>query len=192
MIGSSESKAKQNSAIRTFRFMHVADTSRRGKPASQHASQFARESVWLFPITYLAHIAEEYWAGEGFPAWVSRIADVELTPNRFLGLNGIAWVLMCVGSLLVLKSASMRWLSVTFGTVVLLNGLLHLAASMVTVSYSPGSFTGLLLWAPLGAVTLLRAWTSTTRRTFRAGVIVGLAIHAVVSLLALYADRIMS
>ena len=23
----------------------------------------------LFPLTYLIHIAEEYWAGPGFPEW---------------------------------------------------------------------------------------------------------------------------
>jgi len=98
---------------------------------------------------------------------------------------------MVVGSVMVLKIESMRWLLISFATVVLLNGLLHLAASLVTVSYSPGLLTGLLLWVPLGALVLFGSRTSTTRRAYRAGVIVGIAIHAIVSLLALYSGKIM-
>jgi hypothetical protein len=147
--------------------------------------------VWLFPVTYLAHIAEEYWGDVGFPAWLSKVAGVDLPPAQFLSLNCGAWVLMVVGSVMVLKIESMRWLLISFATVVLLNGLLHLAASLVTVSYSPGLFTGLLLWVPLGALVLFGSRTSTTRRAFRAGVIVGIAIHAIVSLLALYSGKIM-
>ncbi len=98
---------------------------------------------------------------------------------------------MVVGSVMVLKIESMRWLLISFATVVLLNGLLHLAASLVTVSYSPGLFTGLLLWVPLGALVLFGSRTGTTRRAFHAGVIVGIAIHAIVSLLALYSGKIM-
>ena len=164
--------------------MQASDITRRGKLAGKW--------VWLFPLTYLAHIAEEYWVGEGFPAWVSRVAGVELTPTQFLSLNGIAWVLMVAGSILALQSASMRWLVISFGTVVLLNGLFHLIASFVTVSYSPGLFTGLLLWVPLGAFTLLRSWTSTKRRMFLLSMFVGIGIHAIVSLLVFYTGKVMS
>lgn len=91
---------------------------------------------------------------------------------------------MGVGVALTLKTASYRWLLLGYGTVVLINGLVHGVASIVTVSYSPGLISGLLLFIPLGAITLHRGWTRVNRRTVLAGVIVGVVMHAVVVLLA--------
>ena len=140
--------------------------------------------VWLFPLTYLIHIAEEQWGGEGFPAWVARFGGVPFTPANFLALNVGACLLMTVGLVLVLRFRAMRWLLCSFATVVLLNGLAHLAASLLTASYSPGLISGLLLWAPLGAAALARLRSRLTGRSFWSGVTVGLLMHAVVALLA--------
>jgi hypothetical protein len=148
------------------------------------AAGLAGEWVWLFPATYLAHIAEEYWGGEGFPRWISRVAGATLTTPEFLTLNAVAWVLMA-GAMVGVVRGLWRWPLVAFGLVVLLNALLHAGGSVVTRSYSPGLVTGLLFWLPLGAFTLWRAWADVPRRTFWTGVAVGLAMHAVVSLLAL-------
>lgn len=149
---------------------------------------FTGSWAWLFPVAYLIHIAEEYWGG--FPAWIARFWGVESSSSNFLSWNGGAWVMMTVGVGLVLKTKSYRWLLVSFGTVVLVNGLVHAIASVVTFSYSPGLVSGLLLFIPLGAITLRRARAQVNRRTFRAGVIVGLVMHAVVVLLAFSFARI--
>lgn len=141
--------------------------------------------VWLFPATYLLHIAEEYWGGEGFYRWISRFTGAELAPEQFLTLNATAWIFMVVGIAIMLWTNSWRWLLVAFGTVVLLNGLAHTVGSLITRSYSPGLLSGLFCWVPLGIVTLLRAWKSAPPSIFITGVIVGIGIHAVVSLLAL-------
>jgi hypothetical protein len=98
--------------------------------------------------------------------------------------------MMMVGVILALRMKSYRWLLVSFGTVVLINGLVHAGASIVTRSYSPGLISGLLLFVPLGVVTLLRARVSVSRRTLRAGFIVGVLMHAVVVLLAFGFARI--
>ena len=98
--------------------------------------------------------------------------------------------MMTVGVALVLWTKSYRWLLVSFGTVVLINGAVHALASVVTVSYSPGLISGLLLYIPLGAITLGRARASVNRRTFRAGLIVGVLMHVVVVLLAFGFARI--
>jgi hypothetical protein len=144
--------------------------------------------AWLFPLAYLVHIAEEYWGG--FPAWISRFWGVESSNSNFLSWNGGAWLLMMAGVLFVLKTKSYRWLLVGFGTVVLINGTMHTIASVVTRSYSPGLISGLLLFIPLGTITLFRAWKKVDRRTFRAGIIVGILMHAVVVLLAFGFARI--
>jgi hypothetical protein len=158
------------------------------KASLKHNESFIGNWAWLFPITYLVHIAEEYWGG--FPVWISRFWGVESSNSNFLSWNGAAWLLMIVGVLLVLKTKSYRWLLVSFGTVVLINGTVHAIASVFTTSYSPGLISGLLLFIPLGTITLLRAKKRVTGRIFRAGVIIGVAMHAIVVLLAFGFARI--
>lgn len=158
------------------------------EPDTPQAKNFIGSWAWLFPLTYLAHIAEEYWGG--FPAWIARFWGVESSNANFLSWNVGALVLMCVGVALVLATKSYRWLLVSFGTVVLINGVVHAVASIVTWSYSPGVISGLLLYVPLGLVTLLRAKRSVNARTMRAGLIVGVLMHVVVVLLAFGFARI--
>lgn len=141
---------------------------------------------WLFPATYAVHIVEEWRGGEGFPAWFSRVMGAELSVERFLALNVYALAGMTIGVALALMFRQLRWLVVGFGAVVLLNGLAHVAASVATRSYSPGAISGALLWLPLGAWALAAGRENLSRRDFGVGVGVGLLMHAVVTLLAVF------
>ena len=158
------------------------------EPDATRADKFIGSWAWLLPASYLAHIAEEYWGG--FPAWIARFWGVESSVANFLAWNGGALVMMCVGVALVLLTKSYRWLLVSFGTVVLINGAVHALASVATWSYSPGLITGLLLYVPLGLFTLRRAKERANARNIRAGIIVGVVMHAVVVLLAFGFARI--
>jgi hypothetical protein len=151
-------------------------------------TDFIGSWAWLFPVSYLVHITEEYLGD--FPRWISRIWGVETSSANFLSWNGAALVLMTVSVLVVLKTRSFRWLLVAFGTSVLVNALAHLLGTIGTGSYSPGLVSGLVLFLPLGAITLRRAWIGVNRRTFRVGVMVGLLMHAAVVLLAFGFARI--
>lgn len=141
--------------------------------------------AWLLPATFLVHIAEEYWCGIGFPAWVSRVGFAKLTPELFLSLNAAAWLLMAFAVALAIFIQPLRWLIVSFGAAVFINGLAHTAGSIVTVTYSPGLVSGLLLWVPLGSIIFIRAWRSIPHSQFWLGVIVGVLLHAMISLSAL-------
>ena len=136
--------------------------------------------AWLFPATYVAHVAEEYGVGEGFPAWIDRVAGVELAAGQFLALNVVGLVLMLVGVWLVLRERRMEWILTTAATAFLLNTLSHAVASAATLTYSPGLATGVALWAPLSAWTLWRAWRTTSLTPFVRAVAIGLAAHVVV------------
>jgi hypothetical protein len=181
--------------IRFFFALFETDPLLISQPYSMQAASVTREKrfagswAWLFPLTYLAHIAEEYWGGEGFPAWFSRLSGVDLTPARFLSLNRFALALMVVGVILALTVPPLRWLLISFGAVVLINALAHAVGSVWTRSYSPGLISGLLLWLPLGALTLRRAWILRSRRAFWSGVVVGVLLHGVITVLALSGGR---
>jgi hypothetical protein len=143
-------------------------------------------AVWLFPVTYLLHLCEEYWGGEGFPAWISQLADVSLTRQEFVIMNSVGFVLMTIGAVLIAKN-NWRWLLTAFGGIVLLNGALHLVSSVVTWSYSPGLISGVLCWLPLGGLTIYRQSQQAARRSFTIGIVLALVLHGLVTLLALYA-----
>lgn len=69
----------------------------------EHFDSLSGNGVWLFPVTYLCHIAEEYWGGEGFYRWVARAAGAKLTAADFVTLNARACVLV------VALIAFVRW-----------------------------------------------------------------------------------
>ena len=152
--------------------------------AAQEGPVRAPVQAWLFPATYMAHIAEELWAGEGFPSWASRHTGLGFTPQRFLALNGVVLLVMIVCAALATRRPSLRWLLPALAAAVTLNGLAHIAASLVTRSYSPGLLSGTLLWVPLGIATLIRCSHSLSRRELLGGVAAGLAAHAIITLCA--------
>ena len=54
----------------------------------------------LFPLTYLAHVAEEYWVGGGYSDYLLKAYSVELSRQRFLALQALGLSLMLVGLIL--------------------------------------------------------------------------------------------
>lgn len=138
----------------------------------------------LLLATYAAHLAEEYWGGEGFAVWAEQAAGIHLTVDTWFSLNGVFFSAMALGVLAGWLREPARWLLIPFGTAVMVNGLLHLAASLITRSYSPGVVTGVLLWIPLGILILRAARSRWAPSQIRAGIGVGVLLHVGVSLAA--------
>jgi hypothetical protein len=140
---------------------------------------------WLFPLTYLLHIAEEYWGGGGFSAYMARTRGVNLPPSRFLLMNGIGLGLMVLGVVLARRFKFTHWLLACFGAVTVGNGLSHTINSIATREYNPGLVTGLLIWIPLGLLTLFLLKSKMARRRFWTAMAIGLGILLIVMLLTL-------
>ncbi len=138
----------------------------------------------LFPLTYLVHIAEEYWCGGGFYNW-ARVLGMHMNGGRFLQINAVAWSVMALLCLLAVAVARMRGVTLSFAAAVSLNSAAHTIASIVTASYSPGLFSGLLLWLPLGLYTLRRAYAGMNRRVYWGAIAWGLVMHSLVTFFAL-------
>ena len=137
--------------------------------------------VWLFPLAYGLHIAEEHWLH--FPAWVSGLAGPFVSSPQFLLLNAIFWLLMVAAVLVIRARSSRAWLVVTLAAILGINAALHLLGSIVTRTYSPGSVTAALLYVPLVVYALrqILPWIS-RGLAMRAGML-GAAIHGSVMLL---------
>jgi hypothetical protein len=144
---------------------------------------------WLIPLAYLIHISEEYWGGGGYSAYMARVRGVQISPARFLVLNGIGCGLMFLGMFLARRLKFLEWLVVCLCTVEAANGVSHTITAVARSSYNPGVLTGLLLFIPLGAAGLYLLQKSMSRSRYLTAMAVGIAIQGVVSLLALSGGR---
>lgn len=147
---------------------------------------------WLFPLAYLAHIAEEYWGGDGYSAYLSRTKGVVLTSGRFLFMTGTGCVLMVVGIPLARMLGFPQLTMVILATVFVVNGVSHTVSGAVTARYNPGLVTGMLIWIPLGIVTLIQLRERMSAARYLTAVLIGVAIQGVVSLLSLKGGRLFS
>lgn len=137
----------------------------------------------LFPVTYLVHIAEEFWGG--FPRWAAEASGFTTSVDGFLAANAFFWLAMTAAVAWVLRTASSAWVLVALAAIVSLNSVLHLLGTVLTRSYSPGLVSAMLLWLPLGLVTLARARAALPPREFRGGVVAGVVVHALVPAIGL-------
>ena len=153
------------------------------------ASALTDRWLWLFPATYAVHIAEECLAGEGFQRWIRRVVGREIEPATFVAAN-LALEAAMMG---VVRRAThgdgASWAAPALGLVAATNGLGHVAGSVATRSYSPGAVSGICLWVPLGATSMLRSRRALPRRAWRAGIATGLLLQVGVALLGLAVSR---
>jgi len=138
--------------------------------------------VWLFPLAYGLHVAEEYWLH--FPDWVSHLSRSFVSNPQFLLLNSTFWLLMVLSVLAIRARASMVWLVVTLATILSINAALHLLGSIVTRTWSPGSITAAFLYIPLVLYAFRQVLPRVTRGLALWAVTLGAVIHAGVMLLA--------
>jgi uncharacterized membrane protein HdeD (DUF308 family) len=145
---------------------------------------------WLFPITYLLHIAEECAGGEGYSAYLLRLRGVQFSPTRFLVVQAIGLALMIMGIVLARRLQFPNLLTVILGAVVLVNGLTHTILSLAYTEYVPGLITAILLWIPLGMATLLGFRRTMHDTRYRLCVALGIAINGVIELVTSSAGQV--
>jgi uncharacterized protein with HXXEE motif len=142
---------------------------------------------WLtLPASYLAHLCEEWWGGEGFASWTARVVGAPVSETRFIVVNSIAAPVFVLGTVLAITHPKRFWFIVTLGTIVLINGLLHVLGTAGSRSYSPGVITGAVLYLPLGILALLVGRRRLLETTFWAAVAAGVVIHAMVAIVAFW------
>jgi hypothetical protein len=145
---------------------------------------------WVFPATYLLHIAEEYWGGEGYSVYLLRLRGVQLSPTQFLLVHAIGLALMIVGIILAGRLRFPNLLTVILGAVVLINGLTHLLLSLAHTEYVPGLVTSILLWIPLGIATLMCLKRTMSDARYWLCVALGVGISGMIELVASRAGQV--
>ena len=145
---------------------------------------------WLFPLTYIIHIGEEFYGGEGYPAYLKRLRGVEMSSTKFLVGQAIGLALIVVGILIARRLGFPRQLLVILGTVVLINGLSHLVTSSYYREYGPGLISGVLIWIPFGLATLIRFRNSMRTSRYWLYLGIGVGINAAIAVITLKGGKV--
>ncbi|MCW5911161.1 MAG: HXXEE domain-containing protein [Cyclobacteriaceae bacterium] len=140
--------------------------------------------IILFPCTYVVHIAEEYWAGERFFNWLSRVANSNMTEDSFLLLNGVFMFIMIIATSIAIWQRDHR-IVLVLASIVTINTLLHILGSIFTYSYSPGLISAVVLWLPLAAWAFYHERRYTSARQRLGAILAGIVAHVLVSVSAL-------
>lgn len=143
--------------------------------------------LWPFVPAFAIHVAEEWYAG--FTAWVVQIAARPIPNPVFVAINAIAMVLLVIGVRAASRRESNGWIAVTIATIALINTVSHAVGSLLTQSYSPGLISAVVLYVPLGSLTIIRAVDQAPARTLRQGVFIGVILHAIVFAVAFASTR---
>jgi Protein of unknown function with HXXEE motif len=144
---------------------------------------------WLFPLTYIIHIVEEFYGGEGYPAYLKRLRGVEMAPTKFLVGQGIGLALIILGILIARRFSFPRQLLIILAAVVMINGLTHLVTSSYYRQYGPGLISGVLIWIPLGIATLIRFKNDIKPGRYWLCFAIGVGINVAITLITLQGPR---
>jgi Protein of unknown function with HXXEE motif len=142
--------------------------------------------IWLalFPLTYLAHIAEEYWGGGGYSEYLLRTYNVELPHQRFLILQALGMSLMLLGVTLGMILRFPLTMVAILSAIILGNALVHTVRSIYDRMYAPGLITAIGLWVPLGIISLKTVWPITSTARLVLALLVGFAANWIVELIS--------
>jgi hypothetical protein len=146
--------------------------------------------AWLFPITYLVHVAEEYCAGIALAPSSNKIRGANLTATQFLMLHGIASLLLLAGFILAGRFKLRHWMLICLGTIVLVNGIFHAIGGLRIGGYNPGLISGALIWIPLGLLTLVKLKKRMRPDRYWLAFAIGIGINVVILLLGRGGRRI--
>ena len=135
--------------------------------------------AWLLPAAYLSHVAEEAFGGHGLMEWMAAGGGVRLSLGAFIGLNLIGASLLSLAAWAARRWKVWQWPLVSGATIVLTNGVWHIALCVITRSYVPGVWTGFFLYVPLGGVLLFWLRRAMSPWLFASAIVFGLVIHRI-------------
>ena len=145
---------------------------------------------WLFPVTYVIHVAEEYWCGEGYPAYILRVRGVHLSNTRFLLAQTLGIVLMAAGILVARRFNFPYTTLIIMSSIALVNGLTHTMTSLSSGVYGPGVLSSALIWIPLSIFCMVHFKKLLSRKRYLIGVAIGIGVNVAVFVITMRGARL--
>jgi hypothetical protein len=146
---------------------------------------------WLFPLSYVIHIAEEYFGGEGYPAYILRLRGVHMSTGRFLAAQSVGLILVTIGVIVAKQLKFLPMMLVILGALVAGNAITHTVTALSIMSYGPGLVSSIFVWGPLGIATIIRyKGAIDDQRQYWIAIAIGIAINVVVGILTMRGGRV--
>lgn len=142
----------------------------------------APRAVLLLPIAYVLHLAEE-WFG-GLSLWTMAVLGYELSLERFIIINAIAFPIFVTGALAAVYDSRIAWFGTSFAALLGLNGVLHTFGTLAYGRLMPGTITVLLIYIPLSVIVLRSAASRFSTIVLVRSIWLGVLLHGLVALLA--------
>ena len=135
----------------------------------------------LLPVTIFIHQLEEFFGQ--FPQWYSNLLNAQLSTQDFILINGIGLIVFTVSALFYILTKNNVLLAI-LGTFVFVNGVIHLLLSIFTLSYSPGTISGVILFVPLGIIIYKKIFPGLQEKERIIAIVTGTVILFTVSMIA--------
>jgi hypothetical protein len=113
-----------------------------------------------------------------------------MSPVRFLAAQSIGLILVTLGVILAKHFHFPQTMLLILGTIVLTNGLTHSFTSLTTYTYGPGLYSSVLIWIPLGLITLLGFKNGVTRKRYWLCVAIGVGVNVLVGVITMRGGRL--
>ena len=140
--------------------------------------------IWLFPAAYLAHVTEEFFGGAGLSLAPHSMEGINLTPVEFILLTGAGALLLWFVLVFARRRGFPHLMMIMLSTIFLVNGLLHINASLRQGAYTPGVITSPLVLIPFGAWTLYRLRDCMSLARYGCGVALGAGLYFAITTVA--------
>lgn len=153
---------------------------------------FSSTTLWLalFPITFVIHFAEEYFCGEGYTAYLYRLRGVEMSATRFVALQTFALVLFVAAGVISKHLRFPEFMIALLGGLVLSNGLSHSITAFWFGGYGPGLYSSLLLWIPLGFLSLAFVHGQISNKRLVIAMLIGFAINGIIAFVTMRGGKL--
>ncbi|MEP6569429.1 MAG: HXXEE domain-containing protein [Acidobacteriota bacterium] len=146
---------------------------------------------WLFPLSYVVHIAEEYFGGEGYPAYILRLRGVHMSTARFLVAQSVGLILVTIGVVLAKQLKFLPMMLVILGALVAGNAITHTVTALSILSYGPGLVSSILVWGPLGIATMIHYKSAIDdQRQYWIAIAIGVGINVIIGILTMKGGRV--
>jgi len=142
----------------------------------------AKQIVWIIPVAYLFHLADEYFAG--FSDWFSQLFKVDLSLNNFIIINSIGFTTTVIIAILYSFNKINNFIIATLGTLFFVNGIIHIVATVFTFTYCPGTITGLFFYLPLGYLVYKSIFPLITEWQRNLSIVIGISVQIIVAMVA--------
>lgn len=148
--------------------------------------------LWLalFPTSYIIHFVEEFWGGEGYPAYLYRLRGVSMTNRRFVVLQALGFASFIIACIVSLSFQFPQLMISILSGFVICNGVSHTITAIFDRKYGPGLMASLLLWIPVGVISIYFLIGQMSNLRLIVGVVIGLAINGAIALFTIRGGKI--